>query len=203
MSRLELLFMLLRILTVILCRSSRGIPIINAACCLHRSSTRNERENNDTPGATRGSERGGRGTRERNEGEGRRTSRDFARKLPFPPAERLFLRCTLYLACLRCNERTKWRPLSPSSCPSSSPPPLLPTLPSTYHHRMRALSVLCPDFRARHFTTRNSQLASRVATRSDRQRKERDKCEAHWSTKYQHSPIFVSFSFRNLSHFLN
>jgi len=33
-SRLELLFMLLRILTVILCRSSRGIPIINAACCL-------------------------------------------------------------------------------------------------------------------------------------------------------------------------
>lgn len=32
-SRLELLFMLLRILTVILCRSSRGIPIINAACC--------------------------------------------------------------------------------------------------------------------------------------------------------------------------
>lgn len=31
MSRLELLFMLLRILTVILCRSSRGIPIINAA----------------------------------------------------------------------------------------------------------------------------------------------------------------------------
>lgn len=32
-SRLELLFMLLRILTVILCRSSRGIPIINAVCC--------------------------------------------------------------------------------------------------------------------------------------------------------------------------
>lgn len=30
-SRLELLFILLRILTVILCRSSRGIPIINNA----------------------------------------------------------------------------------------------------------------------------------------------------------------------------
>lgn len=44
MSRLELLFMLLRILTVILCRSSRGIPIINAACCLHRSPTRNRRK---------------------------------------------------------------------------------------------------------------------------------------------------------------
>lgn len=32
-SRLELLFILLRILTVILCRSSRGIPIINNADC--------------------------------------------------------------------------------------------------------------------------------------------------------------------------
>lgn len=43
MSRLELLFMLLRILTVILCRSSRGIPIINAvlaACTAARPGTR-------------------------------------------------------------------------------------------------------------------------------------------------------------------
>lgn len=72
MSRLELLFILLRILTVILCRSSRGIPIINAACCLHRSSTRNKRK-------TRGT-KGGQGEGMKEEGGGREErSKDEAR----------------------------------------------------------------------------------------------------------------------------
>ena len=56
MSRLELLFMLLRILTVILCRSSRGIPIINAACCT--VTQRGTRKKKETRGRGRRRDRG-------------------------------------------------------------------------------------------------------------------------------------------------